>query len=59
MEEVFMVAEVDLSVLRPYTWDDIRRYAAFLRREGEIGLAEEVERAAQRENWAARPLISW
>ena len=42
-------SQADLSILRPFTAEDIRRYIAFLRQQGADTVAAAVETAARRD----------
>jgi hypothetical protein len=48
-------AEADLSVLWPFTAEQIREYVEYLRREGATTVAAATERAADRWLAAERP----
>jgi hypothetical protein len=41
--------QADLSVLRPFTPEDLRRYVSFLRKQGAEAVAAAVEVAAKRD----------
>ena len=42
-------SQVDLSILRPFTAEDLRRYIDFLRQQGAEAVAVAVEIAARRD----------
>jgi hypothetical protein len=41
--------QADLSILRPFTPEDLRRYVSFLRKQGADAVATAVEVAAKRD----------